>query len=102
MAQKLLESCSNKRFYQVLETIEYGLKLNVLECSKILEIFYSIGISMQNNTNTEFFNIWIYDISFEKITRLNILNARKVEERYLKIDCSCTIKQQKKKKEPYW
>lgn len=100
--RKILESCCNKRFYQVLETIEYNLKSNSDERDYLLQIFYSIGIAMQNNTNTSFFDIRIDDISLIKTCNINKINCQIIEMNYLKINLLCTVKLPKKKKLIYW
>lgn len=100
--EKILEGCCNKEFYQVLETIEYGLKFNIQEQKYLLQIFRSIAISLQNNTNVRFFDINICDINIKKLSRFNKLNGRLSQSNYLKIQCFCTIKPPKKKKEPNW
>jgi len=101
-AQKILDKCCNKEFYQVLENIEYGLKFNVQEKNYLLQIFRSIAISLQNNTNVRFFDIHIYDISIKKLSQLNKLNGQLSDSTYLRIQCFCSIKTPKKKKEAYW
>ena len=100
LAQKLLESFSSKPFYQVLEIIEYTLKHNPQESNYLLQIFYSIAASMQNNTNTDFFGIWIYDITFKEISRFNRLSSQKITETYLRIACFSVVKPKKKKRTP--
>ena len=102
ITQKILYSCSNKQFYQVLETIEYGLKENLHERDHLLQIFYSIAIALQNNTNASFFDIRIDNIMIKKIHNLNKINLQPIETNYLKINSSCIIKLAKKKKEASW
>lgn len=101
-AQKILDKCCNKEFYQVLESIEYGLKFNIQEQNYLLQIFRSIAVSLQNNTNVRFFDIHIYDISIQKLSQVNKLNCQLSESTYLRIQCSCSIKAPKEKKEPDW
>ena len=100
--KQTLVSCCNKKFYQVLETIEYSLKTNLQQQNYLLQIFYSIAIAMQNNTNTSFFDIRIENIIMKKTYILNKINSRLVETNYLKITVFCTAKSQKKKKETFW
>nr|YP_009308907.1 hypothetical protein [Toxarium undulatum]AOS86650.1 hypothetical protein [Toxarium undulatum] len=101
-AEKILEACCNKKFFQVLETIEYSLKSNLQERDYLLQIFYSIGIAMQNNRNTNFFDIQIDDIKIQKTLNRNNINCQLIEANYLRIKLFCTVKPPKKKKEPYW
>ena len=101
-AQKILDKCCNKKFYQVLESIEYGLKFNVQEQNYLLQIFRSIAISLQNNTNVQFFDIHIYDININKLSQFNKLNCQLSESTYIRIQCFCSTKPPKKKKEPAW
>ena len=101
-AKNILESCCNKQFYQVLETIEYSLKSNLQERAYLLQIFYAIGIAMQNNTNASFFNIRIDHINIKKTCHLNKINCQIIETNYLIIKSYCTAKPPRKKKEPYW
>lgn len=100
--KKILEGCCNKQFYQVLETIEYNLKSNLYERDYLLQIFYSIAIFIQNNTNASFFDIRIDDIIFKKTFNFNKLNFQLIESSYLKIKAFCITKTPRKKKEPYW
>ena len=102
LTQKVLESCCNKQFYQVLETIEYLLKFNKYEQNLLVQILYSIAIALQNNTKTNFFDIKIYDIRLIKTSTINKINGQLNNINYIRIHCFCVIKPPKKKKKPYW
>ena len=62
LAKLILQSVQFKHFYYVRDDIAYLLNSNPLERDFLLQAFYSIILSLQNNSSVNFFDMWIYEI----------------------------------------
>lgn len=101
--QKFLENCCNKTFYNILEVLEYDQKFHLPHEREFLkQIFYSLGISMENNLNADFFKIKIKNISTKQTSKYTGLNSKKTKSNYLEIISFYPIKIPQKKREIIW
>lgn len=71
IAKLLLKSFKNKYFYYAIDDIFYMLKSNQTERNNLLEILYSMVLSLHNSFKINFFNIWIYEICINEIPKVN-------------------------------
>lgn len=62
LANSILSSVKFKHFYYVNDDIEYLLNSNPFERDFLLQAFYSILLSLHNNSSVNFFDMWIYEI----------------------------------------
>ncbi len=70
-AKLILNTFQNKYIYYAIDDILYLLNSRVEERNYLLEVLYSPIISLQNNFSINFFDVWIRDISIEKLTKPN-------------------------------
>lgn len=101
--QKFLENCCNKTFYTILEILEYDQKFHLPHEREFLQqTFYSLGISMENNLNADFFKIKIKNISIKQTNKYSKLNSKKTKSNYLEIISFYPIKIPQRKREIIW
>ena len=67
----VLTSFQYKYIYYAMDDILYLFELNKNERENLLEILYSPILSLQNNYLINFFDIWIYEIYIEEISKSN-------------------------------
>ena len=73
--KKILQSFKFKPYYYVIDDILYLLKFNPNECEYLLQILHSTVISLQNNFNVNYFDIYVYEIQIaEQITNIDKQN----------------------------
>jgi hypothetical protein len=90
LANSILSSIKFKHFYYVRDDIAYLLNSNPLERDFLLQAFYSIILSLQNNSSVNFFDMWIYEIYITTVPVNNrFLNE---ESQSLESDKYITIK----------
>jgi hypothetical protein len=70
-AKIVLQSFKLKFYYYVIDDILYFLKSDSNECNCLLEILNSTAIFLQNNLNVNFFDIYVYDIQINEISKTN-------------------------------
>ena len=70
-AKIIFNSFHNKYIYYAIDDILYFLSSYPNERDYILAVLYSPIISLQNNFSVNFFDIWIRDISIDKISNSN-------------------------------
>ena len=70
-AKLVLQSFRLKFYYYVIDDILYFLKLNPNEYNFLLQILNSTAIFLQNNLGVNFFDIYIYDIQINDISKTN-------------------------------
>lgn len=101
--QKFLENCCNKTFYTILEVLEYDQKFHLPHEREFLkQTFYSLGLSMENNLNADFFKIKIKNISIKQTNKYTRLNLKKTKSNYLEIISFYPIKIPQRKREVIW
>ena len=70
-AKIVLQSFKLKFYYYVIDDILYFLKSNPNECNYLLQILNSTALFLQNNFGVNFFDIYIYDIQINEISKAN-------------------------------
>ena len=71
LAITILQSFKFKLYYYVMDDLLYLLKSNLEERDYLLQILNSSVIFLQNNLYVNFFDIYIYDISINEISKIN-------------------------------
>ena len=71
LANSILSSLKFKHFYYIRDDIAYLLKSNPVERDFLLQAFYSIILSLQNNLSVNFFDMWIYEIYITIVYTIN-------------------------------
>ena len=71
LAKTILSSIKFKLYYYVIDDLLYLLKSNLEERDYLLQILNSSVIFLQNNLYVNFFDIYIYDISINEISKIN-------------------------------
>ena len=67
----ILNSFKNKYLYYAIDEILYLFKSNPIEKNNLLEILFSLIVSLQNNFSIDFFDIWIHEIYINDIRNFN-------------------------------
>jgi hypothetical protein len=88
-AKIVLQSFKLKFYYYVIDDILYFLKSDSNECN-CLEILNSTAIFLQNNLSVNFFDIYVYDIQINEISKTN--RFTRGEQETVKISNTITIK----------
>lgn len=70
-AKVVLQSFRLKLYYYVIDDILYFLKSDPHECNYLLQILNSTAIFLQNNMGVNFFNIYVYDILINEVSKTN-------------------------------
>ena len=89
-AKVVLQSFKLKFYYYVIDDILYFLKSDSNECNCLLEILNSTAIFLQNNLSVNFFDIYVYDIQVNEISKTN--RFTRGEQETVKISNTITIK----------
>ena len=71
LAKVVLKSFKFKLYYYVIDDLLYLLKSNPDERDYLLQILNSSVIFLQNNLYVNFFDIYIYDININEISKFN-------------------------------
>jgi len=71
LAKTILSSFKFKLYYYVIDDLLYLLKSNPDERDYLLQILNSSVIFLQNNLYVNFFDIYIYDININEISKFN-------------------------------
>ena len=71
LAKVILKSFKFKLYYYIVDDLLYLLKSNPDERDYLLQILHSSVIFLQNNLYVNFFDIYIYDISINEISKYN-------------------------------
>jgi hypothetical protein len=103
VTELILQTWKGKYFYYALDDIIYNQHANRVERNKLLSILNSTCISLQNNFSISFFNVWIWDISINKISKFNkFLNKERQLKNILIITLAFTESHPVQKVEPLW
>ena len=70
-AKIVLRSFKLKFYYYVIDDILYFLKSDPNECNYLLQILNSTALFLQNNLGVNFFDIYVYDIQINEISKIN-------------------------------
>ena len=106
LAKTILESFNFKLYYYVIDDLLYLLKSNLDERDYLLQILNSSVIFLQNNLYVNFFDIYIYDITINEVSKFNRFvnkqsNSFKVSN-IITIKLAYQIKPIQKKLETIW
>ena len=71
LAKTILQSFNFKLYYYVIDDLLYLLKSNPKERDYLLQILNSSVFFLQNNLYVNFFDIYIYDITINEISKFN-------------------------------
>ena len=71
LAKTILQSFKYKLYYYVIDDLLYLLKSNPDERDYLLQILNSSVIFLQNNLYVNFFDIYIYDITINEVSKFN-------------------------------
>ena len=106
LAITILQSFKFKLYYYVMDDLLYLLKSNLDERDYLLQILNSSVIFLQNNLYVNFFDIYIYDITINEVSKFNRFvneqsNSFKVSN-IITIKLAYQIKPVQKKLETIW
>ena len=106
LAKTILQSFNFKLYYYVIDDPLYLLKSNLDERDYLLQILNSSVIFLQNNLYVNFFDIYIYDITINEVSKFNRFvnkqsNSFKVSN-IITIKLAYQIKPVQKKLETIW
>jgi hypothetical protein len=90
LAKVVLKSFKFKLYYYIVDDLLYLLKSNPEERDYLLQILHSSVIFLQNNLYVNFFDIYIYDISINEISKFNRFVNTQSES--FKVSTTITIK----------
>jgi hypothetical protein len=106
LAKLILTSFQDKYLYYAIDDILYSFQLNSTERDNLLAILYSPVLSLQNDFSINFFDIWINEISINKVSKVNRFlknDSSNLEQfSYITIKFYYTTKLPPKKREPLW
>nr|QXM16357.1 hypothetical protein Ycf88 [Chaetoceros gracilis]QXM17209.1 hypothetical protein Ycf88 [Chaetoceros muellerii] len=71
IAQTILKSFKYKLYYYVIDDLFYLLKSDPNERDYLLNILHSSVIFLQNNLYVNFFDIYVYEITINEISKFN-------------------------------
>jgi hypothetical protein len=71
VAKLVLNSFKNKYLYYAIDDISYSFESNPKERDNLLGILKSLALSLQNNFSINFFDIWIYEIYINEVSKVN-------------------------------
>lgn len=102
----LLNNFQKKYLYHAIDDILYTFKFKPRERDNLLAILYSPVISLQNNIFIDFFDIWIDEISINKVVKdnkfLTNCNSKPEPFSYITIKLLYSKKRITEKPEPFW
>nr|YP_010537248.1 hypothetical protein ycf88 [Hemiaulus sinensis]UYC31035.1 hypothetical protein ycf88 [Hemiaulus sinensis] len=90
LAKTIIKSFKFKLYYYVVDDLLYLLKSNPTELNYLLQILHSTVIFLQNNLYVNFFDIYVYDISINEVSKFNRLVNHQSD--YFKVSNDITIK----------
>ena len=71
LTKTILQSFKFKLYYYVIDDLLYLLKSNLEERDYLLQLLNSSVIFLQNNLYVNFFDIYIYDITINEVSKFN-------------------------------
>ena len=90
LAKILIKSFKFKLYYYVIDDLLYLLKSNPDERDYLLQTLHSTVIFLQNSLYINYFDIYIYDISIDEVSKVNRFITRKSEQ--FQVSNNITIK----------
>merc|ERR1712159_596277 len=70
-AKLVLNSFQNKYIYYAMDDIQYSFESNSKEKENLLEMLKSLVLLLQNNFFINSFDIWIYEIYINEVSKAN-------------------------------
>ncbi len=71
IAETILKSFNYKLYYYVIDDLLYLLKSDPNERDYLLNILHSSVIFLQNNLYVNFFDIYVYEITIDQMSKFN-------------------------------
>lgn len=106
LAKIILKSFRFKFYYYVIDDLLYFLKSNPEERNNLLKILHSTVIYLQNNLFINFFDIYVYDININEVSKINrFVNQQSKQVKtfnYITIKLAYQLKPIAKKLETNW
>jgi len=90
LAKIIIKSFKFKLYYYVIDDLLYLLKSNQEERDYLLKTLHSTVIFLQNSLHINYFDIYVYDISINKVPRFNRFINQKSEQ--FQVSNNITIK----------
>lgn len=90
LAKILIKSFKFKLYYYVIDDLLYLLKSNPDERDYLLQILHSTVIFLQNSLYINYFDIYIYDMSINEVSKFNRFINQKSEQ--FQVSNNITIK----------
>jgi len=90
LAKIIIKSFKFKLYYYVIDDLLYLLKSNPDERDYLLQTLHSTVIFLQNSLYINYFDIYIYDISIDEISKVNRFINRESEQ--FQVSNNITIK----------
>ena len=90
LAKLIVKSFKFKLYYYVIDDLLYLLKSNPDERDYLLQTLHSTVIFLQNSLYINYFDIYIYDISIDEVSKVNRFITRKSEQ--FQVSNNITIK----------
>jgi hypothetical protein len=102
----ILNNFEKKYLYHAIDDVLYSLKPKPIERDNLLAILYSPVLALQNNFSIDFFDIWIDEISINKVFKNNKFLAHCTSTiepfSYITIKLVYNKKRLPKKTESFW
>ena len=90
LAKIITKSFKFKLYYYAIDDLVYLLKSNPAECNYLLQTLHSTVLFLQNSLHINYFDIYIYDISIDQVSKVNRFINRKSEQ--FQVSNNITIK----------
>lgn len=102
----ILNNFEKKYLYHAIDDVLYSLKSKPVERANLLEILYTPVLALQNHFSIDFFDIWIDEISINKVSKNNkfLVNCTSTMEpfSYITMKLVYNKKLLPKKTESFW
>lgn len=106
LAKIIIKSFKFKLYYYVIDDLLYLLKSNPNERDYLLQTLHSTVLFLQNSLYINYFDIYVYDISIDEVSKFNRFINQKVEKfqvsNNLTIKLAYQVKSVTKKLETTW
>lgn len=73
LAKIIIKSFKMKLYYYAVDDLLYILKSNKSEVDSLLNVLNSTVIFLQNNFNVDYFDVYIYEFTINKVSKFNKL-----------------------------